>query len=237
AGERLIDTMASAEITRRLIVLQRRKLVESQLLDQKTRRVLHDEVLPILHTTMLSLHSSSHAPNSNAGAIEELTTAHQMIADLLAQMPGTSIDPVHRLGLTIALRKLPLNELINQFQNVSWDIPADVEAKLNALPNQTAEIVYYAAREALRNAAKHGHGYDNKRPLNIQISGRLDADGQGLQLVIQDDGVGLVQTVPEPNRNGAGQGLTLHSTMLAVMGGQLRVDNNPAGGVQVVIQI
>ncbi|MFK7802189.1 MAG: sensor histidine kinase, partial [Anaerolineae bacterium] len=230
AGERLIDTMASAEITRRLIVLQRQKLVETQLLDQKTRRVLHDEVLPILHTTMLSL----HGPNGKSDAIQELTSAHQMIADLLAQMPGTSIDPVRRLGLITALRKLPQNEMLNQFNEVHWDIPEDVEIELNNLPAQTSEILYYAAREALRNAAKHGRGRNKNRLLNIKISGRF---GDGIQLVIQDDGVGLAQTVPAPNPNGAGQGLTLHSTMLAVMGGQLMIDNGVDGGTQVVIQV
>ena len=230
AGERLIDTMASAEITRRLIVLQRQKLVETQLMDQKTRRVLHDEVLPILHTTMLSLNGL----NGNGEAIQELTTAHQMIADLLAQMPGTSIDPVRKFGLVAALRKLPQNEMVNQFQHIEWDIPEGIEIELDNLPAQTAEIVYYAAREALRNAAKHGRGRDKNRPLNIRIKGQY---AESLQLIIQDDGVGLAQTIPAPNPNGAGQGLTLHSTMLAVMGGQLVIDNAPDRGTQVVIQI
>ncbi len=231
AGERLIDTMASAEITRRLIMLQRQKLVESQLLDQKTRRVLHDEVLPILHTTMLSL----NGPNGNPEAIQELTTAHQMIADLLAQMPGASIDPVERLGLTKALKKLANDEMANQFNGATFDFPADVEHELNHLPAQTAEIVYYAAREALRNSAKHGRGSNKNRPLNIAISGQQSADG--LQLIVQDDGVGVGHSTQKLNPNGAGQGLTLHSTMLAVMGGQLRVESEEDEGTQVVIEV
>lgn len=42
-GERLIDTQASAEVTRRLLTLQRQRLAESQVLDRQTRRILHDE--------------------------------------------------------------------------------------------------------------------------------------------------------------------------------------------------
>ncbi|MEM9775113.1 MAG: ATP-binding protein, partial [Chloroflexota bacterium] len=230
AGERLIDTMASAEITRRLIVLQRQKLVESQLMDQKTRRVLHDEVLPILHTTMLSL----NGPNGRSDAIEDLTTAHQMISDLLAQMPGASIDPVRKFGLMGALRKLAHDEMGSLFNGVSWQISNDIASEFDQLPDQTAEIVYYAAREALRNAAKHGRGADKNRPLHIIISGEKRGD---LQLVIADDGVGVNQSVPTLNPNGAGQGLTLHSTMLAVMGGQLYVDSGDSSGTEVVISL
>jgi hypothetical protein len=54
-GERLIDTQASAEMARRLTALQRQRLAESQVLDRRTRRALHDDVLPRLHTAMLML--------------------------------------------------------------------------------------------------------------------------------------------------------------------------------------
>ena len=58
SGERLIDTQASAELARRLIALQRQRLAESQLLDRRARRVLHDDILPQLHATILNLSSS-----------------------------------------------------------------------------------------------------------------------------------------------------------------------------------
>ena len=50
SGERLIDTQASAEMARRLMALQRQRLADSQVLDRRARRVLHDDVLPRLHT-------------------------------------------------------------------------------------------------------------------------------------------------------------------------------------------
>ena len=57
SGERIIDTKASAEMAQRLMALQRRRLAESQVLDRRARRVLHDDVLPLLHTAMLALMS------------------------------------------------------------------------------------------------------------------------------------------------------------------------------------
>src|SRR5439155_10768663 len=55
SGERLIDTQASVEMAQRLMSLQRRRMAESQVLDRRARRVLHDDVLPQLHTAMLAL--------------------------------------------------------------------------------------------------------------------------------------------------------------------------------------
>ena len=53
-GERLLDNLASAEMARRLMALQRQRLAESQVVDRRSRRVLHDDVLPYLHTAMLA---------------------------------------------------------------------------------------------------------------------------------------------------------------------------------------
>ena len=80
SGERLIDTQAGAEMARRLIGLQRQKMAESQLLDQKTRRVLHDDVLPQLHTALLSLSAAS----GEEEAMGLITAAHKQISELIA---------------------------------------------------------------------------------------------------------------------------------------------------------
>jgi len=64
----LIDTRASAELARRLMALQRQRVAETQLLDQRARRVLHDDVLPQLHAAMLAL-SATHPPWSATGTI------------------------------------------------------------------------------------------------------------------------------------------------------------------------
>ena len=65
SGERLIDTQAGAEIARRLVALQRQRLAENQLLDRQTRRALHDEVLPQLHTALLTLSSEQREQLEN----------------------------------------------------------------------------------------------------------------------------------------------------------------------------
>jgi nitrate/nitrite-specific signal transduction histidine kinase len=56
----------------------------------------------------------------------------------------------------------------------------------------------------------------------------------GLKIVIGDDGVGrqLTRTSTE-----SGSGLMFHSTMLAVIGGTLSVEDRLGGGTRVVIEV
>ena len=135
-------------------------------------------------------------------------------------------------GLVVGLHELVDLEMRGMFDSVTWQLD---EAALNAVTKLSplaVEVVYYAVRESLRNAARHGRGSDTARALNLSI--RI-ADKEGLQIVIADDGVGVQQ---ETHRsNGSGQGLALHSTLLAMFGGSLSVTSNSESGTDVVIQL
>ncbi len=228
-GERLIDTQASVEMARRLMNLQRQRLAESQVIDRRTRRVLHDDVLPELHTAMLFL--SSLADNDMARqALERLSSTHRQIADLLHTMPATSASDVGHLGLIGALRQVVDHELGKAFDTITWDIAPESEEATRTIPPLTAEVVFYAAREAIRNAACYGRGNDPNRPLTLSMAVR---GGERLELDICDNGVGI-----GPNntpRDGKGHGLALHSTMMAVIGGTLTIESEPAHYTRVLL--
>jgi len=261
-GERLIDTQASAEVTRRLLTLQRQRLAESQVLDRQTRRILHDEVLPELHSALIALSSLGDGEvgvwgagepgsrgegedyaqsairnpqfairNSQFAIQDQLVSVHRRISALLRSSPLQSTVKLER-GLVAGLRELVDLEMRGMFDSVTWQLD---EAALNAVTKLSplaVEVVYYAVRESLRNAARHGRGSDTARALNLSI--RI-ADKEGLQIVIADDGVGVQQ---ETHRsNGSGQGLALHSTLLAMFGGSLSVTSNSESGTDVVIQL
>ncbi len=227
SGERLIDTQASAEIARRLMALQRERLAHSQVLDRRARRVLHDEVLPRLHAALLMLHS---------GQAEEIATllseTHRQVADLLREMPTTTAPEVAHLGLLGALRQAVDEELGPAFDAVTWEIEPQAEQEARAIPTLTAEVLFYAAREAIRNAARHGRGDDADRPLHLRI-GAVWRDG--LELTIEDDGVGVGQA-ESPSATG-GRGLALHSTMMAVVGGTLAVESAPGAYTRVTLML
>lgn len=221
SGERLIDTRASAEIARRLMTLQRERLAQSQILDQQTRRILHDDVLPNLHAVLLKL-SSAPANGATADTIATLTNVHRQISDLLHQMPKTPVPTLERLGLVGALKHTLAHDLSGVFKSVTWQVEPKAEDVLNALPPLTTEVLFYAAREAMRNAARHGRGDDAQRMLHLNVSIIIDRE---LQIQVKDDGVGLETT--QFSGSGSGRGLALHSTMLAIIGGSLDLESTP----------
>jgi len=247
-SERLIDTAASLALSQRLMRLQRERMATTQILDQSTRRVLHDEVLPLIHATMLSLAQSASGQPLTQGrepgqaadaatlraAIEQLSDAHGQISNLLRELPPTVAPEIARLGLMAALRKAVEVEFAHAFAEVTWRCDEGIEtrlARMAALSPVAAETLYYAARELVRNAAKHAHSEGQAATateaalrrtggkLCLEIVARV-ADGQ-IQITIEDNGSGFA---PEP---GAGQGLALHSTLMAIVGGSLSLETIP----------
>lgn len=252
SGERMIDTRASTEMARRLMSLQRRRLAESLVLDRQARRVLHDDVLPLLHTAMIALSSprtaenaprssspsasspassaSSASPKPQNGHSAEQTTlslladAHRRISDLLRDMPSGVAPQVARLGLMEALHRAVDEEFGGAFNEVNWRVQPEVEQQAREISPLAAEVLFYAAREAVRNAARYGRNGDPARTLHLDIEAKAI---DGLEIKVEDDGVGMAAGGLQSSggNGGSGQGLALHSTMMAVVGGSLSVES------------
>lgn len=226
SGERLIDMRASAETARRLLTLQRQRLAESQVMDRQTRRVLHDDILPDIHAAMLMLDNEKNIPP----AIASLTHTHRQISDLLRGAPRAITLDVETLGLIGALQETMKNELGNAFDSVIWQIDPKAEQRSKVMPPLTAEVLFCAAREAIRNAARYGRGTESASPLNLRIklNGR-----EGLTILIEDDGVGIKSN----NTDHSGHGLSLHHTMMAIVGGSLHVESESAKFTRVILTL
>jgi signal transduction histidine kinase len=229
SGERMIDTRASAELAQRLMTLQRQRLSESQVMDRRTRRVLHDDILPKLHTAMLALNADKSA-TAQAG-VQALTTLHRDLANLLHTIPNSLTADIASIGVLSALRKLVENELSHEFDEVFWDIPETVAAVGRALPVLTAEVVYFAGREVIRNAARHGRGNQEDRPLMLKITAIAQ---ESFCVSIEDNGVGFSAL---PSGINTGNGLALHSTMLAVVGGVLAITTVTGAGTRIDLSV
>lgn len=243
ASEHLLDNQAGATLAGRLMDVQRQKLAEVQMLDRSARRVLHDDILPQLHACLLLLARSDAPPE----AMEALTAAHSGISHLLREMPLAVNSPV-RLGFVAALEQEIASELQGAFDAVEWHIDPEAARALAGLPSMLAETLFFAAREAVRNSARYGRGANRERPLALQIRARCRED---LLLEIEDDGAGLAaaregvngvpgEAAPEATQSGsvgAGQGLVLHGTLLAVAGGQLVLGSGSEGGVRVSLRL
>ncbi len=232
-GERLIDTQASAEMARRLMSTQRQRLATGQVIDGRARRILHDSVLPELHMLMLRL--STIAPDAGSivsETVEHLAQVHKEIAALLRDMPTTVAPDVAQRGLIEALQRTVETQWATAFDQVNWQIAPDAEQTARTIPAITAEVIFFAACEAIRNAARYGRNSDVNRPLSLTISAYLC---DGLQIIVEDDGVGM--GLAHSTSAGSSQGLALHSTMMAVIGGTLTTESVPGMGTRIVLTL
>lgn len=216
SGERLLDMQASAEMARRLMAIQRQRLAETQIVDARTRRVLHDDVLPQLHALVLEL----SAAGKDQETIGQITDIHREISDLLRTMPAPVVQAVERSGVMGALRSSINGEFRGAFDRVEWEIDPVAEERAAAVSPLAAEVLYYAAREALRNAAKYARRDRHRDPLRLVIALRYD---KGLILTVEDNGPGI--DLGRPSEGGSGQGMALHGTMMAVVGGTMSVES------------
>lgn len=239
AGEQIIDTQASAEIAWRLMLLQRQRISESQLMDQQTRRILHDDVLPQLHTIMLNLSDNKGTrENNTTPAIKALSDLHHQIADLLHNLPKTTSPEVARSGLIGAINQMVEVDFQNDFQAVNLDVSPQAEQKAREIPLLAAEVLFYATRESLRNAAHHGSDKASDQQVSVDITVTWQA---GLNIIVTDDGIGLKTPMRGEKdhlpSSGKGQGLALHSTMMAVIGGSLVIESTPGKATSIILDL
>ncbi|EMF82526.1 hypothetical protein LEP1GSC188_0640 [Leptospira weilii serovar Topaz str. LT2116] len=96
-----------------LSFLQRKHMEEQRISDYKTRQILHDEVLPEIHSSILIL---SQIKNESASLeqIQLLTNLHKRVSSFLRELPDTSLE-IARLGLIDALMRLIGSEF-----EISW---------------------------------------------------------------------------------------------------------------------
>ncbi len=124
------------------------------------------------------------------------------------------------------------SELPDAFDQVTWQVEPDAEKRERSIPDWALEVVYYAAREAIRNADRHAvrDRPDSKPSLDIFMGWK-----EGLDIHIRNSG--SREDRANGSTRGSGQGLSLHSTMLAVIGGTLAVESMPDGSTQAEIYL
>jgi signal transduction histidine kinase len=177
----------------------------------------------------LSGTSGSERPND---AIALMSDLHRRISDLLREMPSPVTPNLERLGIAGALRQVAEGELKGALDEVRWEIDPEAETHAAALAPITAEVLYYAAREAMRNAARYGRRSVGDRPLILTITLTLR---DGIHLTIEDNGDGIDPS--RPTDGGSGQGLALHGTMMAIVGGTLTVESMRDQYTRVVLSV
>lgn len=260
AGERLLDLLAGTEMARIAMDMLRQRLAQTRVIEGQGRRVLHDEVLPELHTALLQLSGLAAKEQRSANdsrrekdakvqsdapiqqAMAGIAAAHRKIADLMRDMPMPVPHQLVQGGLVPALRGLVERDFASDFSGVAWQIEQQAAEYARGLPLFVNEVLYFAARELLRNASTHGRGKNAEAEVRLKISLSLT---DTLCLSIEDDGAGYHlepgtgdtarSGLADPRNGGTGSGIRLHSTMLAAVGARMEVQPLPEKGTRAVI--
>ena len=164
---------------------------------------------------------------------------HRSISDLMRDSRPNVPQRMEQGGLVAALQAVLDADLAGEFSAVEWHVDQGAGEAVGRLPLFVSEVVYFAGRELLRNAARHGRGGDSARPLHLTVA--LEQN-DGLRLVVEDDGVGLSHPASGTGRRhlmgqghltgGTGSGLRFHSAMLAAGGASLEVVSLPGCGTR-----
>ncbi len=220
-GAYLLDIGSAGALAARLSALQKQKLAEIATLDRSAKRRLHDDILPLLHGALLGW----NAPDSDARDL--IVQAHRDISDLLRELPSSNTAPLDALA---SLERELKGELCGAFDRVSWKVNDNAQNAARALSPSLSQTLFFAGREALRNAARHARGSEAERELGLDFEAHVEGEGVGKRLVVQieDDGIGSLAS-PRKDEESGGAGLGLHATMLAIAGGELAVARTQAG--------
>jgi len=241
-GQRILDTLRDHEAMLAVAGLLRRRIVDVKLLGAQQRRVLHDEILPLLHLALLRLETvrflsgqeamaSDHGEPALSDAIGSISTAHRQLAAMMRAMATGAPHRLERDGMMHAIHTMLEQDFQHAFDTVEWRVSEEVASHIDDLvPPAIAELIFAAVQEALRNAARHARGADIHRRLNVALDASCNPH---LEVIVADDGVGIISA--NNSTTGTGGGLLTHSALLAIAGGNLTVKTAPGEGVAVHI--
>jgi signal transduction histidine kinase len=232
-AERILDALAGEQLARVAVNLLRQRIAQVQVMSAQHKRIIHDEVLPQIHLALLKVEGLRAADNNSRidEATGALTAAHRRLSGLVREMSNAVPTRLESEGLIAALHSAVDHDFRDSFDALNWQVEPGAQDRAKQLPLFASEVIFFAAQEAIRNAARHGRGAEVNRKLKLDVAIQ---NGSGLTIVIGDDGVGRTAARAQGE---AGSGLAFHSTMLAVIGGTLSVEDRSGGGTQVVIAV
>ena len=152
-----------------------------------------------------------------ARATEIAKAVREAISQTRLLARGLSPVTLESEGLMSALAELAVNTEKMFRVRCAFDCPEIIKFNDHA----AATHLFRIAQEAVSNAIKHGKA----KKISIQMRELAD----GISVRVNDDGVGF----PKKFSGGSGMGLRIMQSRIGMVGGMLRIEQNPAGGVSV----
>jgi two-component system sensor histidine kinase DegS len=190
---------------------------------------LHDETSQSLASLLISLERiDAVIPDDLPHLKERLRAARSLttraiddLRTLVADLRPLVLDD---LGLAPAIRWYASDRL----EPEGIDVTVEAESDLPRLPPHIETAVFRIAQEAISNVLNHADAG--------QVRVRLSR-GHGLELEIEDDGIGFDSTLPVPPDGRQHMGLFGIRERAAALGGEARVESTPGEGTRVSVTI
>ena len=186
---------------------------------------LHDDLAQLLFR--LSIQVDVARKHLDAGRVDETE-------GLLAEIKETKNKTSDRIRALIRdLHRSPLGRagLAEAIQGFLAEMARESEVRFHAdvaevdVPPPIALLLYHNAREAVMNALKHAQAQ------NIWIE--VEQEGDEVQMVVRDDGVGFDTTAPGPEGH---YGMTMMRERATVASGTFDVKSAPGQGTTITVR-
>ena len=202
-----------------------RRVVEAQESERaRLARELHDETGQALTSILLGLKSLDERVETAEGraALAELrelvVSTLQDVRRLAVELRPAALDD---FGLVPAIERLL--DTVAERSGLTVDVQSQLgERRLSA---EAETVLYRIVQEALTNVLKHAAARS--------VTVRLDHSGNGVTLVVQDDGTGFD---PDDTRDG-GVGLIGMRERVALVGGRLSIESAEGAGTMLTAEV
>lgn len=209
------------ETARRIEAMEQQQILAAER--DRIARDLHDGVIQKVYTAGLLVESAQQQASPESAVADRLKTAITVLNDALGDL-RQSIRELHTVAasesLPIALRRLAEDPRFQSMVDVTLDLDLPEPDRLS--PDRT-EHVLAIVTEALSNVVRHA------RARQVAIHAQR-MDGR-LQLLIQDDGIGIPAAVI------AGHGLHNMQDRARLLDGQIVIEGANGKGTTVQLDV
>lgn len=206
--------------------LEKQKSISKATIETQERersqigRELHDNVNQVLTTTKLYLELAS----SDAGLKDALLKKAQQnimyVINEIRQLSRSLMNPsLGDLGLIASVADLVENIQATRKLHLIFEADEAIEERL---PDALKLTIYRIIQEALNNAVKHAQA--------TTVSVFLRSNNQGIELIIEDDGIGF-----NPDQIKRGAGLNSIKNRVYLTNGVLQITSRPGDGCMLTI--
>lgn len=237
----LADQAATAiENARLYTAVQEKEAERTALLEQviqaqeeerlRVAREIHDELGQLLTRLSINLKMCEKQITAEPPQAAQTLAATQALVwqtieqahCLIVELRPTLLD---ELGLEAALSE----ELKTRLSPLGIETALQVEGAPNRLGASVEITVFRIAQEAISNIARHAHA------THARLS--LQADDNGLQVLIEDDGVGLREDWRDAADGHRPLGLLGMQERTALLSGTLTIEPRPPHGTRVLLRV